>query len=83
MTDCLEVVIITNLGKDKNLHKMLKIQQIFQNLYRGLLYVVFHNLESQNTGLVGDKKDLNDKKNQRVILCSKIENISIVIKNSH
>ena len=31
---------------------MLKIQQIFPKLYRCLLYVVFHNLEPQNAGLV-------------------------------
>ena len=46
-------------GKDKNLHKMLKIQHIFPKLYRGLLYVVFHNLEPQNAGLADVKKDLN------------------------
>ena len=54
-----KVMIITDLGKDKNQHKMLKIQQISLKLYRCLLYVVFHNLESQNAGLVGVIKDLN------------------------
>ena len=41
---------------------MLKIQQIFPKLYTGLLYVVFHNLESQNAGLADVKNDLNLKK---------------------
>ena len=54
-----KVVIINDLGKDKNQHKMLKIQQIFPKLYRFLLYIVFHNYELQNAGLVNDKKDLN------------------------
>ena len=45
--------------KDKNLHKMLKVQQVFPKLYRCLLYDVFHNLELQNAGLVDVKKDLN------------------------
>ena len=52
----IKVVIITNLGQR---HNMQKIQQIYQKLYRGLLYVVFHNLESQNAELVDVKKDLN------------------------
>ena len=55
----IKVVIITNLKQNKNLHKMLKIQQIFPKLYRCLLYVVFHTLKPQNAGLVGVKKDLN------------------------
>ena len=38
---------------------MLKIQQIFPKIYRCLLYVVVHNLEPQNAGLVDVKKDLN------------------------
>ena len=53
------VVIITDLAKKKNLHKMLKIQQTFLKLYKCLLYVVFHNLEPQSAGLVDVKKDLN------------------------
>ena len=57
-------VIITDWGQAKNLHKMLKIQQIFPKLYRGILYVVFHNLESQNAGLVDFKKDLNLKRSK-------------------
>ena len=56
------MVIITDCGKDKNLHKMLKIQQIFLKLYRGLLYVVFHNLESQNADLVDVKSDFIKKR---------------------
>ena len=53
----LKVVIITNLGQRQNQHKILKIQQIFPKLYRSLLNVVFHNLESQNAGLVDVKRD--------------------------
>ena len=57
------MVIFTNREQiKKNLHKMLKIQQIFPKLYRCLLYVVFHNLEPQNAGLVDVKMDLNKKK---------------------
>ena len=55
----IKVVIITNLGQRQNQHKMLKIQQIFLKLYRCLLYVVFHNLEQQNAGLVDIKRDLH------------------------
>ena len=55
----IKVVIITNLEQKQNLHKMLKIQQIFPKFYRCLLYVVFHNLKPQNAGLVDVKKDLN------------------------
>ena len=54
-----KVVITLNWGKDKNLHKMLKIQQMFPKLHKDLLYVVFHNLESQNARLVDVKKDFN------------------------
>ena len=46
---------------------MLKIQQILLKLYRGLLYVVFRNLESQNADPVDVKSDFI-KKEQRVIL---------------
>ena len=53
-----KVVIITDLGQRQN---QLKIQQIFLKLYRCLLYVVFHNLGSQNAGLVDFKKDLNER----------------------
>ena len=56
-----KVVIITIWGKDKNLHKMLKIQQIFPKLYRGL-FSVFHNVESQNAGRVDVKKGFKLKK---------------------
>ena len=55
----IKMAIITDLGKDKNQHEMLKIQQIFSKLYWCRLYVVFHNLDSQNAGLVDLKKDLN------------------------
>ena len=55
-----KVVIITDLGqRQKNLHKMLKIQQIFPKLHRCPLYVVFHNLEPQNAGRVNVKRDLH------------------------
>ena len=46
------------------MHKLLKIQQIFQKHYRKLLYIVFHNLESQNAGLADVKKDLNYKRSK-------------------
>ena len=55
----LKVVIITDLGQRQNQHKMLKIQQIFPKLYRCLLYVVFHNLETQIAVLVDVKRDLH------------------------
>ena len=55
----IKVVIIINLSKDKNQHKMLNIQQIFPKLYRCLLYIVFHNLEPQNARLVDVKRDLH------------------------
>ena len=55
----LKVVIITDLGQGLNQHKMLKIRQIFPKLDRCLLYVVFHNLEHQNAGLVDVKRDLH------------------------
>ena len=43
------------------------VQRIFPKLYRCLLYVVFHNLESQHAGHVEIKKD------QRVNFYAKIE----------
>ena len=46
-------------GKDKNQHKMMKIQQIILKLHRCLLYVVCHYLEPQNAGLVDIKRDLH------------------------
>ena len=49
-------------GKDENQHKMLKLLMIFPKLYRCLLYVVFHNLEPQNAGLVDVKRDFALKK---------------------
>ena len=57
--------------KDKIQHKMLKIQQIFPKLYRCLLYVVFHNVEPQNAGLV-EVNGIYIKKDQREFLCAKI-----------
>ena len=53
----LKVVIIIDLGVKTKSAKMLKIQQLFPKLYRGFLYVVFHNLESQNAELVDFKKN--------------------------
>ena len=55
-------------SKNKNLHKMLKIQQIFPKLYRCLLYVVFHNLKPQNAGLVDVKKDLNSERSKGIFV---------------
>ena len=55
----LKVVIIIDLGQRQNQHKMLKIQQIFPKLDRCLLYVVFHNLETQIAVLVDVKRDLH------------------------
>ena len=59
-------------GEDKNLHKMLKIQQNFPKLY-----VVFHNLESQNAELVDVKKDLNLERSKSNFCAQKY------IKNKH
>ena len=36
----IKVVITTDLGKDKNLHKLLKIQQVFSKLYHLLCMCV-------------------------------------------
>ena len=69
-----KVVIITNLEQNKNLHKMLKIQQISKNLYRCLLYVVFHNLKPQNAGLVDVKKDLNSKGSKEIFVRENLKN---------
>ena len=54
-----KMVIITYFGQRQNQHKMLKIQQILPKLYRCLVYVVFHNLEPQNAGLINVKRDLH------------------------
>ena len=59
---------------------MLKIQQIFPKLYRYLPYVVFHNLEPQNAGLVDVEKDLNLKRSKGIFVRENLK-ISIVIKN--
>ena len=59
---------------------MLKLQQIFPKLYRCLLYVVSHNLEPQNAGLVDVKKDLNSKRSNRIFVRENLK-IGIVIKN--
>ena len=40
----------------------MKIQQIFQKLYRCLFYVVFHNSEPKIAGCVDVEKDLELKK---------------------
>ena len=73
-----KVVIITNLGKDKNQHKMLKVQQIFPKLYRCLLYVVFHNLESQNAGLVDVKRDLHQKRSKGIFVRENLKNKHLI-----
>ena len=69
-----KVVIITNLEPKKNLHKMLKIQQIFPKLYRCFLYVVFHNLKPQNAGLVDVKKDLNSNRSKGIFVRENLKN---------
>ena len=53
---------------------MLKIRQIFLKLYRCILYVVFHNLEPQNAGLVNIKKDLNKIRSKGIFVCENIKN---------
>ena len=58
----------------KNLHKMLKLQQIFPKLYRCLLYVVFQNLKPQNAGLVDVKKDLNSKRSKGIFVRENLKN---------
>ena len=51
-----QVVIIPDLGqRQKSAENTIDLPKI----YRGLLYVIFHNLESQNAGLFDVKKDLN------------------------
>ena len=70
----IKVVIIKDLEQNKNLHKMLKIKQIFQKLYRYLLYVVFHNLEPQNAGLFDVKKDLNLKRSKGIFVRKNLKN---------
>ena len=74
------MVIITNLGQRQNQHKMLKTQQMFPKLCRCLLYVVFHNLEPQNAGLVDDKRDLHKKRPKGIFVHENLKK-SIVIKN--
>ena len=59
---------------------MMKIQHIFPKLYRYLLYVVFHNLEHQNAGLVDVKRDLHLKRSKGIFVRENLK-ISIVIKN--
>ena len=52
------------------------VQRIFPKLYRCLLYVVFHNLESQHAGLVELKKikgsifAQKSKKKHRYLKCN-------------
>ena len=61
-------------SKNKNLHQMLKIQQIFPKLYSCLLYVVFHNLKPQKAGLVDVKKDLNSKRSKGIFVRENLKN---------
>ena len=68
---------MTDLDKDKNQQKMLKTYPIFPKLYRCHLYVVFHNLEHQNAGLVDVKKEFKLKKKSEGIFVR--ENL----KNKH
>ena len=53
---------------------MLKIQQIFPKHYGCLLYVVFHNLEHQNAGLVDVKRDLHLKRSKGIIVRENLKN---------
>ena len=46
---------------------MLKIQQIFLKIYRCFLYVVFHNLDSQNAGLVDVERDLHQTRSTSIL----------------
>ena len=68
------MVIITDLEQRQNVHKMLKIQQIFPKRYRCLLHAVFHNLEPQNAGLVDVKKDLDLKKSKGIFVRENLKN---------
>ena len=52
------------LGEDKNLDKMMKLQQIFPKLRRRLLYDVFHNVESQKVKFVDLKKGIYKKRSK-------------------
>ena len=47
-----KVVIITDLGQRQKSALNAENTTDLPKLYRGLLYVVFHNLESQNLDLV-------------------------------
>ena len=53
---------------------MLKIQQIFPELYRCLLHVVFHMSKPQNAGLVDVKKDLNSKRSKGFFVRKNLKN---------
>ena len=53
---------------------MLKIQQIFPKICRCLLYVVVHNLEPQNAGLVDVKKDFNKKRSKGIFVRENLKN---------
>ena len=46
----------------------------FPKLYRCLLYVVFHNLKSQNAGFVDVKKDLNSKRSKGIFVRENLKN---------
>ena len=59
---------------------MLQIQQIFQKLYKCLLYVIFHNLKPRNAGLIDVKKDLYSKRSKGIFVRKNLKK-SIVIKN--
>ena len=53
------MVIITNLGQRQKSALNAENEQVFPKLYKCLLYVVFHNLEPQNAGLVDVKRDVH------------------------
>ena len=62
------------------MHKMLKKHQIFPKLYRGLLYVVFHILESQNARFDDVRKGINLERSKGNFVCKNLKKISIVKK---
>ena len=57
---------------------MLKIQQIFPKLCRGLLYVVFHNLEPQMQGLLMLKGIYIKKRSKEIFVRENLKKASIL-----
>ena len=76
-----KVVIITNLGQKQKSAYNAENRTDLSEFLQVPFYVVFHNLEHQNQGLV-DVKGIYIKKYQREFLCAKIKKKkNIVIKN--